>query len=92
MYSNTDKDLQEHALTLTSRKELRVSGVMQILNFDDSSVAFVTSAGELEIDGMELNIDSLDLERGTAFITGNISGINYVNDRPNKKRRIFARI
>jgi sporulation protein YabP len=90
MNSNTEKDHAEHTLTLTSRKELKISGVKQILNFDDTSVAFVTSDGELDIDGEGLNIDVLDLDRGVASVTGNISGMNYISDRPVKKRKLWG--
>lgn len=92
MNSYTEKDRTEHTLTLTSRKELKISGVKQILNFDDTSVAFVTSDGELDIDGEGLNIDVLDLDRGVASVTGNISGMNYISDRPIKKRKLWGGI
>ena len=64
MNSNNDRECAEHDLTLISRKELKITGVRQILNFDDTTVTFITSAGELEIDGESLNIDVLDLNRG----------------------------
>ena len=92
MNSNTDWECTEHDLTLISRKELKITGVRQILNFDDTSVAFVTAAGELEIDGDSLNIDVLDLNRGVASVTGNISGMNYLSDQQNKKRKLRGRL
>ena len=87
MNSNIDRECAEHNLTLVSRKELKITGVRQILNFDDATVAFITSSGELEIDGESLNIDVLDLNRGVASVTGNITGMNYIGDQPNKKRK-----
>ena len=90
MNSNMEKDRSEHTLSLASRKELKITGVRQILNFDDKNVAFVTSDGELDIDGEKLNIDILDLDRGVASITGNISGINYITDRPVRKRKFWG--
>ena len=90
MNNNTDRERQEHILTLKSRKELKITGVRQILNFDDTCVAFITSDGELEIDGDGLNIDVLDLDRGIASVTGNISGMNYISDQPVKKRKFWG--
>ena len=87
MNSNIDKDMQTHELVLISRRELKISGVKQILNFDDTNVGFITVCGELDIDGNELNIDSLDLDKGSASVTGNIAGINYISDQPAKKRK-----
>ena len=92
MNSNTEKDRVEHTLSLVSRQELKITGVRQILSFDDMSVALVTSHGELDIDGEELNIDVLDLERGVASVTGNITGMNYMSERPTKKRRFLGRL
>ena len=92
MNSNTEKDRAEHTLTLVSRQELKITGVRQILSFDDMSVALVTSHGELDIDGEELNIDVLDLERCVASVTGNITGMNYMSERPTKKRRFLGRL
>ena len=90
MNSNTDKVRAEHTLTLLSRRELKITGVRQILNFDDANVAFVTSDGELDIDGEALNISSLDLDLGIASVTGNITGMNYISDQPAKKRKLWG--
>ena len=92
MNSNADKELREHTLSLIARKMLTITGVRQILNFDNLSVSFITSDGEMDIDGEELNIDSLDLERGIATVSGTISGINYINDQPAKKRKFWGRL
>ena len=88
MNSNTERERQEHSLTLTSRKMLKITGVKQILNFDETNVSFVTIDGELDIDGEALNIDSLDLDRGVASVTGTVTGINYISDQP-IRRRLF---
>lgn len=87
MNPNIEIDCAEHNLSLVSRKELKITGVRQILNFDDTTVAFITSAGELEIEGESLNIDTLDLNRGVASVTGNIIVMSYINDRQTKKRK-----
>ena len=90
MNTNTEREHAEHTLTLKSRKELKITGVRQVLSFDDTSVALVTSDGELDIDGEALNIDALDLDHGIASVTGNIAGMNYVSDQPVKKRRFWG--
>lgn len=87
MNPNIEKDCAEHNMSLVSRKELKITGVRQILNFDDTTVAFITSAGELEIGGESLNIDTLDLNRGVASVTGNIIEMSYISDRQTKKRK-----
>lgn len=81
-----DKNTVEHTLTLVSRKTLKLNGVKQILSFDDLTVMFSTVCGEMEVVGEELSVDMLDLDNGLASVSGSISGLNYITERPKKKR------
>ena len=81
-----DKNTVEHTLTLVSRKTLKLNGVKQILSFDDLTVMFSTVCGEMEVVGEELSVDLLDLDNGLASVSGTISGVNYISERPKKKR------
>ncbi len=81
-----EKNTAEHSLTLVSRKSLKLNGVKQILSFDDLSVVFSTVCGEMEVVGESLSVDMLDLDNGVAAISGTISGMNYITERPKKKR------
>ena len=81
-----DKNTAEHIITLVSRKTLKLNGVKQILSFDDLTVMFSTVCGEMEVVGEELSVDLLDLDNGLASVSGSISGLNYITERPKKKR------
>lgn len=81
-----EKNTIEHTLTLTSRKTLKLSGVKQILSFDDLTVLLETACGEMEIAGESLSVDLLDLDNGLAVVSGTISGMNYISERPKKRR------
>lgn len=81
-----DKNTVEHTLTLVSRKTLKLNGVKQILSFDDLTVMFSTVCGEMEVVGEKLSVDMLDLDNGLASVSGSISGLNYISERPKKKR------
>ena len=84
--NNTNvKNDGEHSLSLVSRNFLKLSGVLQIINFDDVSAVLSTSCGEMEISGENLSIDLLDLDNGIASLSGMVAGINYYSDHPKKK-------
>ena len=83
IYENNTTD---HALTLISRKLLKLNGVKQILSFDDLTVMFDTTCGEMEIIGESLSVDLLDLDNGLAAVSGTINGMNYISERSKKKR------
>ena len=67
-----------HNLTLEGRKQLVVSGVTAVDNFDDKTIQAMTSMGELTIKGENLNIKKLCLEDlGDLEIEGKISSLSY---------------
>lgn len=90
MAFENEKNNIEHSLALVGRKDLKIHGVNQILSFDDISVVLSSTQGEIEIIGSALNVDALDLEKGYASISGEISGINYIDEMPKKKKRFWG--
>ncbi len=90
MAFESEKSNVEHSLTLVARKDLKIHGVNQIICFDDTSVVLSSSQGEIEISGNALNVDALDLEKGYAAVSGEISGINYIDELPKKKKRFWS--
>lgn len=90
MAIETEKYNPEHTISLISRKELRITGVNQLICFDDLSVKLSSVLGEIEIFGNSLTVDSLDLDKGFIYISGEISGLEYVEDVPKKKKRFWS--
>lgn len=88
MNSNNNLPKDEHSFTLTGRKQMLILGVLSVLSFDESNVVLVTSCGEMEIDGNSLVVDSLDVQKGVVSVAGEVCGINYLNDKPKRKRRL----
>jgi sporulation protein YabP len=86
-----NKPRSEHSIELTARNSLKVSGVDQIISFDENSVILSSSLGELEISGYDLNVDALDLDKGFASLSGEICGINYIDEQMKKKTRFWGR-
>lgn len=86
-----NKPQSEHSIELIARKSLKVSGVDQIISFDENSVILSSSLGELEISGYDLSVDALDLDRGFASVSGEICGINYLDEGMKKKTRFWGR-
>lgn len=75
-----------HECFVRSRSHADITGVREVLSFDDSSVVLVTSCGEMTVEGHELRVGTLDTERGIVAVDGNISSVYYV-DNSSKKRR-----
>ncbi|HEY5560563.1 MAG TPA: sporulation protein YabP [Clostridiaceae bacterium] len=64
-------------LTLESRKKLSLSGVLEVLSFNDNQIVLNTNLGELIIKGKELKINKLDVQNGDIIMVGIIGSFIY---------------
>lgn len=64
-------------LTLSERKELNMTGVTEVVSFDDTGVILQTSLGTLEIQGQQLQLKNLSLEGGQVSVSGHICALYY---------------
>ncbi|MBR2454267.1 MAG: sporulation protein YabP [Clostridia bacterium] len=66
-----------HAVCLENREKLSVSGVEDVLNFDESGVVLKTVMGVLSIEGSGLRIVNLNVESKEIDIEGTVNGMLY---------------
>ena len=66
-----------HRLSLNERKELSMTGVTEVVSFDDTAVVLRTQLGTLRIHGQQLQLKTLSLEGGQVAVDGNISALIY---------------
>ena len=75
---------QPHALTLTGRQALSVSGVTDVSTFDESAIAMETSQGTLTVRGENLHVEKLSLDQGELTLTGEVQALEYDDDGPQR--------
>ena len=87
-----DKQLpaRSHALEMSGREKLSISGVDDVAAFDESAVILSTSQGELSIRGDGLHIDRIDLETGRLELRGHICELSY--DEPAPSGGLWSRL
>ena len=73
-----------HKLTLTERKSLTLTGVTDVISFDENTVLLTTTLGRLEIQGENLQLKNLSLEGGQVLVEGEISSLYYTQPRHRK--------
>ena len=80
-----------HKLTLNERNHLTMTGVTEIISFDDAAVLLHTDAGNLLVQGKDLKLKTLQPDGGQVIIDGKISGLSYEEPRPASGfwRRLF---
>ena len=83
-----------HNINITERKNVLISGVKKIDNFDDQEFLIETTMGHLNIKGSELEIVKLDTYQGNVSIKGKFDSITY-QDTPskgNKEDSFFSKL
>lgn len=70
-------DDKKSNLTLESRKKMTLTGVLEVLNFDEEKVCLNTTLGNLTVKGEGLKMNKLDVQNGDVIIMGTINSIIY---------------
>ena len=73
-------------LILENRGKLSISGVLDVLSFDDQVVMVETELGLLTIKGEELRITKLSIDTSEVIVEGNISYLAYSNKEIEKNK------
>ncbi|MCB5386430.1 sporulation protein YabP [Blautia glucerasea] len=82
-----------HKLTLDNRKEVLLTGVKDVVSFDEKEILLQTSEGRLQIRGSQLHVKGLDLEKGEAVLAGHVDSLVYLSkDSPKKEEPLFTRL
>lgn len=80
-----------HKLTLNERKSLTMTGVTEVVRFDDTAVVLRTELGTLIVEGTGLQLKTLSPEGGQVAVEGTVSALVYQQSRPQGKawQRLF---
>ena len=70
-----------HRLTLNDRRQLTVTGVTEVVSFDETAVVLKTSLGLLTVQGQDLKLKTLSLEGGQVAVDGQIVALIYEEPR-----------
>lgn len=85
-------EIKETSLNLSNREILNLTGIEDVISFDEMSVYLVTGNGNLLIEGTGLHITTLDVSAGNMTIEGFIRSMTY-NDKENvKKGGFFSKV
>ncbi len=79
-----------HKLTLNERKALTMTGVTEVVSFDDSAVVLRTALGTLVVQGNQLQLKTLSLDGGQVAVEGHIAALIY--EEPRQSGGILRRL
>ena len=84
---NTSSAIQN--LVLENREKLSISGVIDVLSFDDQIVILETELGMLTIKGDNIRINKLSIDTTEVVLEGEITSMSYTDKEITKKDSTF---
>ena len=80
-------------LILENRGKLSISGVLDVLSFDDQVVMVETELGLLTIKGENIRINKLSIDTSEVIVEGDISSMSYSDKSVEKtKTSVLSKI
>lgn len=76
-------------LILENRGKLSISGVLDVLSFDDQVVIVETELGLLTVKGENLRINKLSIDTSEVMVEGTISLLSYSDKDSEKVKTSF---
>lgn len=84
---------KKSSMMLENRKRLSLSGVIEVISFNDEQILLNTSLGTLIIKGEGLKMNKLDVQNGDIMITGTVNSCTYTNKESKQdKESILAKL
>ena len=79
MVYEENKTMKMQNIILENRNKLHLSGVLDVLNFDEEIVTVDTELGVLVIKGSDLRLNKFNLENEELNIDGEVISMTYYN-------------
>ena len=86
--------IRDHACRLENRNAASLTGVREVVSFDENQVVMDTDMGLLTIKGKDLHVSRLTVEKGEMDVEGQIDSLTYSSNEAYRKagQSILARL
>lgn len=85
-----DEGKLPHKLQLAGREQLTMTGVTEVVSFEENAVVLHTSLGTLIVQGRDLKLKTLSLDGGQVAVDGQVSALIYEEPRHDRWRRLLG--
>lgn len=86
--SNESVKSVPHSIRIDNRCSMILSGIEDVISFDENELILKSSMGVLSVDGKGLHIIHMSVESGDLTVEGHLDGLFYV-DREKPKQGLF---
>lgn len=86
-----EKSAAAHSFNSSGRDGIAISGVLDVVSFDERGVVLETACGSMAVEGESLHITVLNIDDGRVNIEGRINGAYYFDNTPKPRRGLFGK-
>lgn len=77
----SDKILNNHKITIENRNDMQITGVVQVIAYDEYKIVLKTDYGRLTISGKNMVAGEISAQNGILKLTGDIDFLQYQANR-----------
>lgn len=77
--------VRPHSCHLINRTMTNLTGVLEVISFDENQVAMDTDMGLLTVKGKELHVSRLSVEQGEVDVEGTVESLVYSSNEAYRK-------
>lgn len=81
-----------HSIKLDGGRRMNLTGISEVVSFNDTAVLLKSDHGDIEIKGKELTVSRFDTDEGVVSIEGDVASFRYVTSSEKPKgflKRLF---
>ena len=75
-----------HAFSSEGRAGIEITGVKDVVSFDENGVVLETVCGSMAVEGEALRVTELELTVGRVSVEGRIVGVYYFDSTPKPQK------
>ena len=76
-----------HSISIEQRNKISITGVIDVLSFDEEGIIADTEMGIIILKGKELHVGKLNVDDGGLFVEGEVDSIEYTDEGNNLKTK-----
>lgn len=80
---------KNHKITIHNRKDCSITGVIDVISFDEEEIKTETEMGTLLIKGNDMHVKRLNLEKGEIDIEGQMDSFIYTHMKHKTEEQSF---
>lgn len=84
MLQEQGRTLENHKLIMNNRNQVELTGVTEVIAFDNQMIELETTEGSVRFTGKDMHVKRLTLEKGEVELEGRVQEIVYHESQKGK--------